>query len=100
MSNRKLLLDSYANKKQYVHWDENAADDLTIETVEDNAPLVEAAKIMADEPPGKDFRHAAYIPDHVMEKAFKEGWFHDKTAWKKWANDPDNKRFRTWAGRL
>ena len=70
-----------------------------IET-EDCTPLVEGCKILADEPPGKDFRHVAVIPDHVMNRAMREGWFHDKQAWKRWANDPDNKAFRTWKGNL
>lgn len=100
MSNRKILLDSYAGKKEIFHWDPNAPDSFTIQTAEDCTPLVKAANIMADEEPGKDFRHAAYIPQSVMNDAFRDGWFHDKAAWKKWANDPENKRFRTWAGRL
>jgi hypothetical protein len=29
-----------------------------------------------------------------------EGWFHDKKAWKRWANDPNNRDFRVWKGRL
>jgi hypothetical protein len=71
-----------------------------VETRQDVEPILDAAKILADEPPGKDFRHAAFIPDVVLEQAFREGWFHDAAAWKRWANDPANARFRTWAGRL
>jgi hypothetical protein len=100
MSNRKILLDSYGNRKEVFHWSENAPDDFAIQTVEDCEPIVKAASIMADEAPGKDFRHAAYIPQAVMDEAFRDGWFHDKEAWKKWANDGANARFRTWKGRL
>jgi len=71
-----------------------------VETKQDCAHIIEAAKILADEPPGKDFRHAAFIPEEVLNQAFLEGWFHDKAKWKAWANDPANEGFRTWKGRL
>lgn len=71
-----------------------------IETRQDVSHIVEAAKIMADETPGKDFRHAAFIPEEVINQAFSQGWFHDPKAWKKWANDPQNECYRTWKGRL
>ena len=71
-----------------------------LETRQDVEPIVEAARILADEVPDKDFRHAAFIPDIVLDQAMREGWFHDKSAWKRWANDPANARFRTWQGRL
>lgn len=71
-----------------------------IETRQDVEPILEAARILAGETPGKDFRHAAFIPDVVLERAFREGWFHDRAAWKRWANDPANAGFRTWKGRL
>ena len=71
-----------------------------VETRQDVEPVIEAARILADEPPGKDFRHAAFIPDVVLERAMREGWLHDRAAWKRWANDPANAAFRTWKGRL
>jgi hypothetical protein len=71
-----------------------------IESRQDVEPIIEAAKIIADEPPGKDFRHAAYIPESELNRAFTEGWFHDPAAWKRWANDPDNACYRTWKGHL
>ena len=71
-----------------------------VETRQDVEPILDAARILADGPPGKDFRHAAFIPDVVLEQAMREGWLHDRAAWKRWANDPANARFRTWAGRL
>ena len=71
-----------------------------IETRQDVSPIVAAAKIMADEAPGKDFRHAAYVPEAILNQAFNEGWFHDPAAWKRWANDPANAMYRTWPGKL
>jgi len=71
-----------------------------VETRQDIEPVVAAARIVAEEPPGADFRHAAFIPEAVLNRAFVEGWFHDAAAWKRWANDPANAMFRTWPGRL
>jgi hypothetical protein len=71
-----------------------------VETRQDVSHIEKAAAILADQPPGKDFRHAAYIPETVLTQAFNEGWFHDPKAWKRWANDPVNEKLRTWKGRL
>ena len=71
-----------------------------IETRQDVDPVIRAAAILGDQTPGKDFRHAAFIPEAVINQAFAEGWFHDPVAWKRWANDPANSAFRTWGGRL
>lgn len=71
-----------------------------VETRQDVSGIIQAAKIIADEVPDKDFRHAAFIPDSELNRAFTEGWFHDPAAWKRWANDPVNECYRTWKGRL
>jgi hypothetical protein len=70
------------------------------ESRQDVTDQIAAARIIADEPPGKDFRHAAFIPESELNRALTEGWFHDRAAWKRWANDPDNSCYRTWKGRL
>ena len=71
-----------------------------VESRQDVAPILAAARMVADAPPGRDFRHAAFIPESELNRAFTEGWFHDPAAWKRWANDPANAGYRTWKGRL
>lgn len=100
MSAKKALLEHYGYKAEIIHMDDDNSGNFSIETVQDVSPIIKAAAILADEPPGKDFRHAAYIPDYVMDQAFREGWFNDAKKWKQWANDPENRAFRTWQGRL
>lgn len=96
---KQALLDLLPDaKKKLIYHEEDSKT--FIETRQDVTHIIEAAKIMADEKPGKDFRHAAYIPEAVMDRAFNEGWFHDPKAWKRWANDPANAQYRTWNGRL
>lgn len=100
MSSKSALLEHFGFKAEIFHADPDKPDSFTIETVQDVSPIIKAASILADQVPGKDFRHAAFIPDYVMDQAFKEGWFNDRKKWKDWANNPENKAFRTWPGRL
>lgn len=71
-----------------------------VESRQDVAPIVQAAKDLWSDNPPKDMRRVALIPETVLNKAFNEGWFHDETAWKRWANDPANAAFRTSKGTI
>lgn len=97
----KRLFAKYNGLTEYAHFDPMKPNDLIIETVQENlGEIVEQAKIMAERPVGNEWRHIGYIPDIVMHQAAVEGWDTDKTAWRKWLNDPDNAYFRTWKGRV
>lgn len=100
MSTKKLLLNSFGGLHEVAYFDEERPNDLLIKTFQDMDPLVEKAKVLSDQPPGKDLRHVAVIPMTVLDQAMREGWLNDKKAWKKWANDGANRGFRTWAGRV
>lgn len=95
----KRLITAAGRYREYVYHDPDD-DMLWVGTEEDCADIIKEAKQIADGPVNKDFRHVAKIPRNVLDRAFREGWFHDKIAWKKWANEPDNAAFRTWRGRL
>jgi hypothetical protein len=98
MSNKKLLdLNEKELRRVIIHKEDGVS---RVETQQDVTPIIAAAKAMSEVTPGKDMRHAAFIPKTVLDQAFNEGWFHDKKAWKRWANDPANACFRTWPGRL
>lgn len=97
---RKRIFDQKPGTTVYQHVDPNAPDDLILEEVDDLTDLLAEAKRLSEETPGKEFRHAAVIPPFVLRKAMREGWINDPKAWKEWANDPDNKIFRTWPGKL
>ena len=96
MSNRKLLLDAGPAWYESAHTD--GEGNLTIELREDCEPIIEGAKILSDMEPSKEFRHVAFIPRFVLDRSFREQWGPDD--WKRWANDRDNRAFRTWPGRL
>tara|TARA_B100001057_G_scaffold394187_1_gene403301 strand:+ start:3480 stop:3773 length:294 start_codon:yes stop_codon:yes gene_type:complete len=48
----------------------------------------------------KELRHVAEVPMVIYQQAMREGWVNDKAKWKRWLNDPDNKLFRTWPGKV
>ena len=97
---KRLLSEPGDSMQEIVHFHDDGKGTVTVETREDCTALVEHAKAMRDEPVGKDMKLAAYIPEYVMDQAFKEGWANDMKAWKKWLNDPDNAAFRVWPGRM
>jgi hypothetical protein len=98
MSKSALLDVIQDSRRKLVYHEEDGKT--YVETRQDVEPIIKAAKLIADQPPGKDFRHAAFIPESELNRAFVEGWFHDRAAWKRWANDPANACYRTWPGRL
>ena len=69
-------------------------------TAQNVRPVIEHATKLRELEPGKNFSHAAEIPKVIWNKALREGWHNDPKAWKKWLNDPDNKPFRVWPGRI
>jgi hypothetical protein len=48
----------------------------------------------------EEFRLAARVPMPVVEKSMLEGSFHDDEHWRRWMNDPENRDFRVWGGRI
>ena len=76
-------------------------DDKNIYHTQQNVqPVIDQVKVFSQNTPGKALRLAAEIPMVGWNKALREGWHNDKTAWKKWLNDPDNKAFRVWKGKI
>jgi hypothetical protein len=49
---------------------------------------------------GRHFRLVARVPIAIINKARAEGWQHDEQKWRRWLNDPDNRAFRVWPGRV
>lgn len=100
MTTAKRLLSAFGGKLTYAHFDSDRPDGYIPETVQDVEPIIERAKILSEETPGKDWRHVACIPLIVFDRAYREGWLHDDAKWRAWVNDPDNKAFRTWPGHI
>jgi len=69
-------------------------------TTQDVKPVIEAVKNYSELQPGKEFRHVAEIPMVIYQKMLREGSVKDKQHLKKWLNNPDNKMFRVWKGKI
>ena len=96
MSSSKKLLDRQGRSEEVFHPGQDG--DFAIETREDVEPLIEVAKDLSDLQPSKEMRHAAIIPQFVLDQALREDW--GKDDWRNWANNHDNQVFRTWKGKL
>ena len=94
---KKRLLSWSEGKREIFHYDQHDKT-VTIENQEDVAPLIKLAKDMSELQPSKDLRHTAVIPQFVLDQSLREKWTNKD--WKNWANDSDNKMFRTWQGNL
>ena len=75
-------------------------DNFVYQTKQDVRPIIEHCKVLSKQTPGKEMRHVAEISMVVYQKALREGWVNDKAKMKRWLNDPDNKAFRTWQGKI
>ena len=103
MSGRRLLSrNPMLGTETYFHYhDEN--DSMTIETVTDVTDIVEGNKRDFNGSHGGwrgDMHKVASIPLTKYMELLQAGIVHDKKAFKKWLNDPDNRAFRTKPGRV
>ena len=89
---RKVLLDWSQGNQEIFSYDQHDKS-FTIEHKEDVEPLIKVAKEMSFLEPSKDLRHVAVIPTHVLNQSLRENW--TKKDWKRWANNHDNRPFRT-----
>jgi len=94
---KKRLLSRSQGKQEIFSYDQHDKT-YTIEHKEDVEPLIKLAKDMSELQPSKDLRHTAVIPQFVLDQSLREKW--TNADWKKWANDSDNKMFRTWNGKV
>ena len=72
---------------------------ITIASEEDCTAAIERNKVLEERAlPGEEFRHVAYVPRVVAQRAQNEGW--DDGDWAKWLNDPDHSKLRSWKGQI
>lgn len=77
-----------------------------VRTAQDMEPVLDLVSTLRDVHHNIGHRRSrnmvpvAEIPLQTIEKAFREGWLHDKKKWRQWANDPQNRPLRITAGRF
>lgn len=96
---KSALLDLVPLHRRKVIWHTEDGKQF-IETKQDVSGVIKAAGVLSQEKPDKDFTRVALIPLEVLNQAILDGWADDQEQWKKWANDPANRRFRTTEGTI
>jgi hypothetical protein len=92
---RKALLEAWGHSAEVMHFDSDGS--IYIEEMHDVEPTIQLAKDASEIMDGKKLdgmRLEAMVPVDVLNRSFREGWFNDKEAWKRWANDGANRMFR------
>ena len=84
---RAALLDALGESHTIFHYEQDGK--FAIETRHDDTGaknLVTEINQMGLSGKADGMRQERIIPAHVLDRAFQEGWFNDKAAWKRWAN--------------
>jgi len=79
--------------------DDDSPGVIRVYTEADMTQLVENNRALAElQPRRSTTKLLARVPLTVYEKSVLEEW--DERDWSKWLNDPDNRAFRVWQGRV
>jgi hypothetical protein len=93
----RTIIDS---KKNFVSEFATEDNKNVYHTTQNVQPILDNCKNLSYNTQSKELKHVAEIPMVIYQQAIREGWANDKAQWKKWLNDPDNRLFRTWKGRI
>jgi hypothetical protein len=103
MSRRLFSHDPVFGVTKFWHYDESS-DTAVIETVQDIEPLLERNKALQNNQTRLDRwgegRIAASIPMSEYAQLLADGRAHDQAALRRWINDPENRKYRTFLGRI
>ena len=105
------ILDDRGRVLKTVHTDAHDENRYVEVTHEDLTPLIELARSAAIArqlsrrnqgalEKAVDAKLVGFMPDYVVENMIREGSWNDPAALKRWFNDPQNKDFRVWQGRV
>lgn len=85
--------------RRTLYWEDSDPDTFGVNTEVDVEQLVKNnADLQELHPLGSTNKLVARVPLTIYEQSIHEGWGEDR--WKRWLNDPDNKFFRIWPGRV
>lgn len=85
--------------RRTLYWREDEPDKFGVNTEVDVEQLVKNNAALSElHPQGSTNKHVARVPLTIYEQSIHENWTEEQ--WKRWLNDPDNKMFRIWQGRV
>lgn len=98
MEHRTVYVNSDGVRRTMIS-DDDRPNIITTHTEVDMTQLVENNKALRELHPERSTNKlVARVPMTVYERAIIEDW--EESDWKKWLNDPDNRAFRVWDGRV
>ena len=99
MPERKFVYMDEAGMRRTLVWDEAEPDQFHVFAEADMSNLAELNRRQGER---ESARHAtttlARVPFPIWERAYHENW--DQKDWDRFLNDPANRDFRVWPGRL
>jgi hypothetical protein len=100
MAEKKVVYRDDGAIKRTMIWEDTAPETVHVLTEQDLTQAVTNNKIMEELHPRRSTNKllARGVPVTVYEKSILENWGDDD--WKRWLNDPDNRAFRVWQGRV
>jgi hypothetical protein len=99
---RRAIYDQFGGIIRHVEFNPNDENGVThFVTTQDVDGILDAnARDASVDQSKRKFRHVARIPLAVLDELLRTGKFHDRAYMRRFLNDIDNRRLRTWQGRL
>jgi hypothetical protein len=100
MAERKVTYRNDGAIKRTAVWEDDDPLKIHIYTEQDLTQAIENNKILSELHPSRSTNKlvARGVPVSVYEKSILENW--DSKDWARWLDDPDNRAFRVWPGRV
>lgn len=100
MTERKFVYRNDGAIKRTMIWEDDKPDIVHVRTEQDLTQAIENNKLLTEAHPRRSTNKllARGVPVSVYEKSILEGW--DDKDWARWLDDPDNRAFRVWQGRV
>lgn len=96
----KTVFSAYLDARKYTVRHSDMDGNVHFETRQDCEPIVEFVKARRDAPPDREWTHLAEVPMSVIGQWMRDGCLDDEAHVRRWINDPDNRAFRVYAGRV
>lgn len=96
----KTLLGSDGHVLKTIVSDESDPERLVFVSEQDLEATFKSVAAKREQTMSSDFKPVAEIPGVIVEQMMRDGSWNDPAAVKRWLNDPQNKCFRIWQGRV